>query len=814
MFNPLPLPQELFHKLNGGVHFSKLDLADAYLQIELDNASKQLVVINTHQGLYRYKRMPFGLSCAPAIFQKVMEQTLSGIPGVACYLDDLIVTGNTAKEHLTNLQKTLQRIKDSGFRLRESKCSFLQTSVSYLGNVIDKDGIRPMTDKIEAIQNMPLPQDQKQLRSFLGMVNYYDRFLPGLATKCAPLHELLHKDKKWYWSHIHTNAVDQIKEALTSADSLTHYDPKLSLTLACDASPVGVGAVLLHTFPDGTEKPIAYASRKLTKTEQNYAQIQKEALGIVYGVRKFRQYLLGRKFKLYTDHKPLLTIFHPQKGIPEIAASRLQRWAVTLSAYDYEVHFQPSTNYGNADALSRLPLDQDQDWVDDAEEIVCTVETQQLDELPVTDKEIRKATAQDPVLSQVFNYTLHGWPVYSSAVDSKVRPFFHKRMQLTIHNGCLLWGLRVVIPQKYRHKVIQLLHSGHPGMTRMKSLARLHVWWPDIDSAIETHAKSCTGCAIAGRDPVRVPLYQWELPLRPWQRVHIDYAGPFKGKMWLLLIDSFSKWPEVLEMTDTSATATISKLKQIFAAQGLPEQIVSDNGPQFIASEFNDYCSSRGILHTTTAPYHPRSNGEVERLVETFKNSVEKANPVSRKEVQDCVTNFLARYRVTPHSVTGQTPSELLNGRRLWTLLDLLHPSQTQLQQAKLRQEEHYNLQTRPKSFKIGDLVWVRNFREGKRWVPGIIKEKSGNVMYQVLIEGQNLTWRRHANQLKTRLAVSHLVDPPQVSSQPSDSQPASSSQVADSQPPQTEQSIVEQPPLRRSARVPKPRRPWSPSNN
>jgi len=231
--------------------------ADAYLQIELNDASKQLVVLNTHQGLYHYKRMPFGLSCAPAVFQKIMEQTLSDIPGVACYLDDLIITGKTEKEHLTNLQKTLQHLKDSGFRLRKSKCSFLQTSVSYLGHIIDKEGTRPMADKIEAIKNMPLPRDQKELRSFLGMVNYYDRFLPGLATKCAPLNDLLQKDKKWCWSHKHTSMMDQIKEALTSTDSLAHYDPKLPLTLACDASSVQVGAVLSHTFPDGTEKPIA-----------------------------------------------------------------------------------------------------------------------------------------------------------------------------------------------------------------------------------------------------------------------------------------------------------------------------------------------------------------------------------------------------------------------------------------------------------------------------------------------------------------------------------------------------------------------------
>ena len=285
---PLPLLEELFHKLNGGTKFTKLDLADAYLQIKLDESSKQLVVLNTHQGLYRYKRMPFGLSCAPAIFQRIIEQTVGDIPGVACYLDDIIVTGKTETDHLTNLQRTLERLKESGFRLRKSKCSFFQSSVVYLGHVIDKDGIRPLTNKVEAILKMPLPEDPKQLRSFLGMVNYYDKFLPGLATKCACLNDLLHKDKKWYWTEEHSKAVDAIKESLTSADTLAHYDPTLPLTLACDASTVGVGAVISHTYPDGKEKPIAYASRKLTKAEKNYAQIQKEALGIVYGVQKFQ----------------------------------------------------------------------------------------------------------------------------------------------------------------------------------------------------------------------------------------------------------------------------------------------------------------------------------------------------------------------------------------------------------------------------------------------------------------------------------------------------------------------------------------------
>ena len=203
---------------------------------------------------------------------------------------------------------------------------------------------------------------------------------------------------------------------------------------------------------------------------------------------------MGRKFKLYTDHKPLLSIFHPQKGIPEVAASRLQQWAITLSAYDYEIEYKPSTQNGNADALSRLPLDVSNDM--DNEEVYA-VEEQQLEKLPLKGKDIRDATEQDSTLSQVFNYTLHGWPNDVAAVPKNVQPYFSKRTQLTLRNGCLIWGLRVVIPQKHRQEVLKLLHAGHPGTRRMKSLARLHVWWPDIDKDIECYTNACTGCAIA-----------------------------------------------------------------------------------------------------------------------------------------------------------------------------------------------------------------------------------------------------------------------------------------------------------------------------
>ena len=338
-----------------------------------------------------------------------MEKVIQGIPGTANYLDDIIVTGATEKKHLNNLKITLGKLKVRGFRLRMDKCKFFQDTVEYLGHVIDSQGIHSHPAKIDAITNMPYLTNIAELRSFLGMVNYYNHFTPGLATKCAILNDLLHKGSTWCWTAEHSQVVDAIKEALTSSTTLSHYNSTLPLIIACDASQVGIGAVLFHKLPGNVEKPIAYTSRKLSKAEKNYAQIQKEALAIMYGIQKFRQYLLGRKFNLITDYKPLLTIFYPIKGIPGTAASRLQRWAIILSAHEYVVQYKSTAKHGNADGLSRLPLDvtEQSDESEDAD-VICAIKEQQLDCLPIQASDIQKATMQDPVISQVYSYTLNG----------------------------------------------------------------------------------------------------------------------------------------------------------------------------------------------------------------------------------------------------------------------------------------------------------------------------------------------------------------------------------------------------------------------
>lgn len=277
-----PRPWSVF-VLAGGKHFTKLDLTQAYTQLKMDEESKPFLTVNTQRGLYAYNRLPYGVASAPSIFQCTMDMVLQGLEGVVCYLDDILITGKDTNEHLKNLDSVLKRLEEHGLRLNKEKCSFFQNSVTYLGHVIDAEGLHPIPEKTEAIDKAPMPKNVPELRSFLAMMNYYGKFIPNLSSEIKPLTELLHKNAEWKWTEKCQSAFECTKSRLSSAPVLTHYDPKLPVILACDASPYGVRAVISHKFPDGTEKPISYASRRLTKTEVNYSQIEKEALRI-FGV--------------------------------------------------------------------------------------------------------------------------------------------------------------------------------------------------------------------------------------------------------------------------------------------------------------------------------------------------------------------------------------------------------------------------------------------------------------------------------------------------------------------------------------------------
>ena len=379
-----------------------------------------------------------------------MDTILQGIDGVACYIDDIIITGKTDEEHLAHLEEVLKRLERHGLHVKLPKCRFLQSSVIFLGHLINADGIHPTDEKLKAIVQAPSPENVQELRSFLGLINYYGKFIPNAATVLAPLNELLRKDVKWRWTQRCQTSFQAAKETLVSTKVLMHYDPTLPIRMAGDASAYGVGAVIAHVLPDGTERPVAFASRTLTSSERNYAQVEKEALSLIFGVKRFHAYLYGRKFTIITDHKPLTAILGPKKGIPSLAAARLQRWAWILSAYKYEIEFRPTGEHGNADGLSRLPLKAVKPRETSSDPKIFNIA--QMEALPVTVRRLRAATASDRILSKVFRYTKGNWP---QQIPHCLRPFYDKRHELTVEEGCILWGYRVIIPKCLREKLLQ-----------------------------------------------------------------------------------------------------------------------------------------------------------------------------------------------------------------------------------------------------------------------------------------------------------------------------------------------------------------------
>ena len=747
----MPKIEEVHNKMAGGKTFTELDLSHAYEQIiirilfkmVLDDASKDVVTINTHRGLYRYNRLPYGVSSAPGIFQRTMKSLLNGIPYTGILLDNILISGPTDEKHLQNLEEVMKRLSEAGLRLKKSKSRFMQPTLECLGYRIDETGIYPVEAKVKAVQEAPTPTNVTELKAYLGLLNFYGKFLPNLSAELEPLYQLLRKNQRWKWNTEQIRAFERSKTLLQSATVLVHYDQNKKLTVSCDASPYGVGAVLSHEMPDGSERPIAFASRTLTSAEKKYSQLDKEGLAMVFAVKKFHQFLYGRHFTIYTDHKPLLGIFKCEKPVPLMASGRIQRWALTLAAYEYDLIYRPGKENGNADALSRLPLKIEPKSTPIPQEVVNLVD--HLNQSPVDALKIKQWTLRDPVLSQVLKFTLQGWPAQVN--DENIKPYLTRKDEISVQDGCLLWGSRVVVPPKGRTDVLNLLHDTHPGMSRMKSLARGHVWWPGIDKEIEEKAKKCSTCQVHQRTPQRVPLHPWEWPHRPWSRIHIDYAGPFMGKMFLLIIDAHSKWLDIHITNSCNTQSTVEKLRMTFANHGLPEMVVSDNGPAFVSKEFEEFMKNNGIRHVKSAPYHPSTNGLVERAVQTFKKAIKKQSGT----LQTRLSRFLFKYRTTPHTTTGISPAELRWGTKLRSHLTLLQPDVGKtVRYAQHKQKRHCDEHVRQRSVSIGDDVFVRNYSNPKfPWTAGKVVESTGPISAKVALDDGKIV-RRHQDQISS----------------------------------------------------------------
>nr|XP_041633413.1 uncharacterized protein K02A2.6-like [Drosophila kikkawai] len=743
---PLPRIDDIFAALTGGILFSKLDLSNAYNQLQLDESSQRMCTWSTHIGLLKVKRLPFGIKSAAAIFQKAMESLFQGIPGVVVYQDDITITGRNFQEHITNLKIVLNKLKSVGLKLNTHKCEFFKSKICYLGFMIDKNGLSKTNDRKSSVSLAPTPRNVSELRAFIGMVNYYSKFINNFAQKMNPLYELLRKGTQFEWTSSCQKAYEEIKSEITSEQVLVHYDPELPIVLTTDASNNAVAGILSHKI-DNDLKPIAFVSRSLSKSEINYSTFEKEALAIVYCVVKLRQYLLGTKFILRTDHKPLLGIFGESKGLPLMASARIQRWSVILSGFEYSVEYVKGAS-NLADGLSRMPQ-----WEThkDFDEFNYVNFIQSNNSFNLSFKDIAKESRRDPVLAKVAEAIQNG--TISKLKGNEFSAYVNKSCELSIEYDCILWGYRVVVPSKLQKKILSEFHKSHLGIVKTKMMARSYVWWPAINLEIEKMIRSCIPCQELQASPEKGELIPWKSTDTVWSRIHVDFAGPIKNYYLFIVIDSFTKWVEVFKTKEITTLFTINKLREVFCRYGLVDVLVSDNGRQFTSAEFQTFMKNNNVKHILTAPGHPSTNGQAENFVKTVKKSLY----ANIKENENCefdtmLNRFLIDYRNTVHCTTGESPAKLFFGRSLKTRFTFLKPP-TVTKQIEAKQNKSISdyKGKRNITFRKGQKVMVRDYKNPNKasWTQATINEQLGPRSYCCILSHNNREIKRHLDQIR-----------------------------------------------------------------
>ncbi|XP_045028011.1 uncharacterized protein LOC123471141 [Daphnia magna] len=619
-----------------------------------------LCTMATPKGRYRFLRLPFGLKSAPEIYLQTMNDLFGDLPGVLIYFDDFLVTGETKEELLTNLRQVFVRCRRHNLKLQLKKCRFFLQELPWLGHVIGQGTLKPDPNKITAIVDMPDPTCPADLIRLLGMVTYLDKFCQNLAGLTRPLRDLLKADAAWVWEEPQRLILAQLKTALTSLPVLRLFDHSLPLVVSVDASPVGIGAVLLQGG-----QPIAYSSTSLTVTQKRYFQIEKELLAVQFGLLRFRQYIYGQMVVVESDHKPLVGLL--DKPIAS-CSPRIQRMRLQLQRFDFQLVYKPGKELFIADTLSRAPspLLFCDDVTQDCEEQVHAVLNLVIPE-DSTRVKFAAATAADPTLLLIKEILIRGWPEHKAQCPVAAKPFWSVRHHLAEVDGLLLNGSRLVVPASLRQEVLAGIHDGHFGEVKCVLRARSAVYWPGCEDQIRNVVASCPTCqAHRHRNPA-TPVRPVPLPVHPFQWVSADIFL-HDGVNYLLVVDAYSKWPTCVPLRTLSSSSVIAEVERIFSDFGTPEIIKSDNGSQFDCAEFRAFCDSRNVRSVTSSPTYAQSNGLVERHIQTVKMTLVKMFEGGRS-----LWESLAAIRSTPISSDLPSPSVLLQGRHLRGKLPYLH---------------------------------------------------------------------------------------------------------------------------------------------
>ena len=613
---PLPVIDDILPELGKARVFSKADLKGGFLQIELDDQSSRLTTFQTPWGRHRWLRMPYGISPAPEYFQQKLDENLQGLPGVYRIADDLLITGQgdtkeeADKDHDANLVRLLQRCRDRNIKLNKAKFDFKCSQVPFIGHLLSNEGVKPDPKKIEAIVKMETPTDVQGVQRLIGMVKYLSKFLSNLSALCEPLRKLTHKDVEWHWTQEQEDAFQSLKTAVTQAPVLKYFSPQAQTEGQGDTSQNGLGFVLMQ---EG--QPVTYASRALTPTEQRYSQIEKELLAQVFGLEHNHHYTFGRRVILWTDHKPLVSIYKkPLVSAPK----RLQRLLLRLQQYDVDLKYKPGSEMYLADTLSRASLKNiTQSKAEEETESIHAADFLSVSEPQLT--EIQAETAQDDTLQQLKKTIISGWPETKKEVPVSLHPYFLVRDELSAQDGLIFKGQRCVIPLSLRARIKEKLHGAHTGIQSCLRRARETVYWPGMNSELTDYISKCDICSCYQSSQPKEPLICHEIADRSWQKIGVD-VFTLDDTDYLCVVDYYSSYFEVDRLESKTAANTAKKLRKQFSVHGIPNQLISDNMP-FNSLEFKDFAANYEFEVITSSPGYPQSNGKVE----TAKNIMKKA---------------------------------------------------------------------------------------------------------------------------------------------------------------------------------------------
>lgn len=656
----MPTLEAILSDLNGASWFSTIDLTSAFFHVELHEDCRHLTNFFAGNGTYRFKRLPFGLCNSPDIFQELLQTViLADCPGVVNYLDDILVHGKSKEEHDRNLKEVLRRLREHNVRLNTAKCVFGVQSVKFLGFCLSHDGWSVEDDKRKAIENFRRPESLSEVKSFLGLMNYTERFIPKRAEKTEKLRSLARSDN-FYWTEEEEKEFFFLKnEALNSITKLGYFDHKDTTELYVDASPIGLGAVLVQFDEAGNPRIIACASKVLTIAEQRYPQTQKEALAIVWGVERFAYYLISKNFTIRTDSEANGFIFGGLHRTGRRAMSRAEAWALRLLPYQFRIERVPGS-LNVADALSRLINRSQVDEPFDEDNEKHLLYSLDVGNMTISWMEIQTASEADEELEEVRLGVQTGrWPKGLQRYEAEAK-------NLRVLGPLVFKNDLIVLPRDLRQRAFETAHQGHIGCGATKRILREFFWWPNMSKEAVNFVNRCETCIVISRRNPPIPLSSRQLPNGPWEILQIDFLslhGCGSGE-FLLSVDIYSRYLHVTEMRHTDARSTNAALCKIFAVWGLPLIIQSDNGPPFQSSEFIEYWESKGVRVRKSIPLSAQSNGAIERQ----NQGVIKAMAAAKKEGRNW-KKAMEEYTHTHntrkhHSRLGVTPFELLVGWR------------------------------------------------------------------------------------------------------------------------------------------------------